>query len=58
MLLPKFEMFCYACDGSGEGYREGSRCLKCLGLGTILKEQENEPVEKRTIEELRQLNLI
>ena len=37
--------YCYACDGSGEGYRQGTTCLKCGGLGTINEEEDYEGEE-------------
>lgn len=30
------EMLCAACNGSGEGRRDGSQCAKCEGLGTCM----------------------
>lgn len=32
------EPICYECDGSGEGYNEGTTCCKCHGSGTMTEE--------------------
>lgn len=35
--------FCTACNGSGEGMYDGSRCFKCKGRGVEPIEQDNQP---------------
>lgn len=33
---------CNICDGSGEGYSDGTTCVKCNGMGTTSPEEEPE----------------
>ena len=38
-------IICPTCDGSGEGMRDGTRCLACRGRGEVLTDEEREAAE-------------
>ena len=33
-------IICYVCDGSGEGYTDGTICVTCRGVGSMEEYQE------------------
>lgn len=43
LTTPDLDDICPACDGSGEGFHEGTICTKCRGQGVRVEVEDDDP---------------